>query len=534
MRKAMMDVIHQHKDGKKIQLKPWNDTIPTHYGGKLDQYKPELHLNFVSRTLKLHTNRKMKLKESPKAKYLFDQLYYDGNFAFQFHNIQRTQLLTIFHLSIYENINAINPLMSMKITFFMNDKIKEDNFLQDEEEAALCNIGYKADIDQEYNYFYEALRGDDKEEFSHRLMHHIFRQYGAYLFPFDITNYLFYTLRLHYGDTQNYINYCDVNICYLDILTSNMGMIDPRDGIVHTKLMLRTLQQIGESLEIKEDFSTAAQVYHFAATNMVFYLYLNDKEKLTWCFWKCAGLAYKLDEQYVEAEKAYYNAIHYKLLEIQHQFVNFVDDEELYEIFHNMLALYHCILWLPREELRPANDFEKMECVVTQLLQISGYIPQNDRFFQDNENRIPLFKPKFLQKKVAKRTLLEAFLKPTFEEFRTYLLQCYDPKKGFWLRPNLDDDRLITAEFLQEGKETYLNKVRSVYTKESFDGSINHRCNRPTCGIFDSLDEKFLCCPCKVAFYCSKDCQRQDWKQHKRTCVWQKRKNRKVKKEIEN
>jgi hypothetical protein len=40
-----------------------------------------------------------------------------------------------------------------------------------------------------------------------------------------------------------------------------------------------------------------------------------------------------------------------------------------------------------------------------------------------------------------------------------------------------------------------------------------------TCVICKKIsDKRLLCCPCKTVRYCSSECQKKDWKSHKKTC----------------
>jgi len=41
----------------------------------------------------------------------------------------------------------------------------------------------------------------------------------------------------------------------------------------------------------------------------------------------------------------------------------------------------------------------------------------------------------------------------------------------------------------------------------------------PQCWTKNTGDKKKYCTRCKAVFYCSKECQRNDWKEHKRDCI---------------
>ncbi|KAJ5368947.1 uncharacterized protein N7496_008707 [Penicillium cataractarum] len=54
---------------------------------------------------------------------------------------------------------------------------------------------------------------------------------------------------------------------------------------------------------------------------------------------------------------------------------------------------------------------------------------------------------------------------------------------------------------------------------DDFAGHVDKSCN--SCGFTPSLDVSLMrCSRCKQAYYCSKDCQMEDWKTHKKNCPW--------------
>lgn len=53
---------------------------------------------------------------------------------------------------------------------------------------------------------------------------------------------------------------------------------------------------------------------------------------------------------------------------------------------------------------------------------------------------------------------------------------------------------------------------------DQFAGDVEKSCN--ACGFTPSLDTSFKCCArCQRTSYCSRGCQREDWKEHKKDCT---------------
>ena len=63
-------------------------------------------------------------------------------------------------------------------------------------------------------------------------------------------------------------------------------------------------------------------------------------------------------------------------------------------------------------------------------------------------------------------------------------------------------------------KNKYLNLKNKIIQKGSSDNSTTNKCI--ICG---KEDELFKCSQCKSVFYCSREHQKQDWKNHKKVCI---------------
>ncbi|KAL6301392.1 hypothetical protein BKA93DRAFT_738905, partial [Sparassis latifolia] len=81
-------------------------------------------------------------------------------------------------------------------------------------------------------------------------------------------------------------------------------------------------------------------------------------------------------------------------------------------------------------------------------------------------------------------------------------------------------DRYIAAKM-----DPRPTKEIEVFSKLGLDGGpLFKRCENETCGIIVGLgvDSEFCelkrCGACKKTYYCSPECQKEDWKQHKKDC----------------
>ena len=75
--------------------------------------------------------------------------------------------------------------------------------------------------------------------------------------------------------------------------------------------------------------------------------------------------------------------------------------------------------------------------------------------------------------------------------------------------------KLLEEEKIVSVKEANLEEVVDADADDVKEGTLEevHRCEE--CGVAGAT---LHCAQCQSCFYCSKDCQRKNWKMHKRVC----------------
>lgn len=78
-----------------------------------------------------------------------------------------------------------------------------------------------------------------------------------------------------------------------------------------------------------------------------------------------------------------------------------------------------------------------------------------------------------------------------------------------------DDDELMRKlnELVRQEEEIEKQKEEEKRKRNESNNNNNRRCN-----FCNMPDPQFKCVKCKTTFYCSKECQKADWKKHKKVC----------------
>lgn len=81
-----------------------------------------------------------------------------------------------------------------------------------------------------------------------------------------------------------------------------------------------------------------------------------------------------------------------------------------------------------------------------------------------------------------------------------------------WFHPK--EEKVTMTYFPACGDECRINlEVHNIETIRKF---VHMRANK--CVVCGKFDRKLLQCPCLKVYYCSKECQRSNWKTHKSSC----------------
>lgn len=472
----------------KIAIIPWK-TVPKHYGGA-DIGEKDFVVSLESRMVALPKSKSFKIK-NPRAKALYERIVDDGEFAFRYLGFQSVKLAkrteTQFFIEIYESLESLVPLLVLKFVHTL---------VEDDENAYLSQ--------QQGGFFYESLRQPSFETLAPQVVHNIMRHHGGLFRRKEITRCLGAYLRSVYHSKSNYAAMLDAVICSADIMASQQdtSQVDIASAFL----------EVGKYLEVMGQYATSADVYERAAG-------LSSGHHLEAKSWMATGLALKRDAKYTKAEEAHYRALHTKVVLDGRKLL--LNNEMTRAIVLNTLHLYGYMALFERPEERPWNDQDKMEFALTTLFHAAGFDAGegNDTRFHGVEKRNEAFKPQFLTKQGAQLALLVAILKTSFSGYRKHLLNCFVPEAWFLMPANRS--AYSQKDFEQYSREQALGELQSAGSTDQF-----LRCK--SCGAMEKANNRFKCCSCKLVHYCSKECQKEHWKNggHKENCAWQKNKAR--------
>lgn len=182
---------------ERIKIEPWtrapandgdddnnnNEAPPIIYGGSAGTVVVGWHMSSEDLPRTAHVpfsenSRLVKLcnKPSPEARALFQKLYVDGDFCFQFFDCKVHMMREFISLHIFETMESETPLMMMRITHLGSFDSNVTVLL------SYCARGPGPKmLGDQYDYFFQALPQADVEEFGIRLLHHIWRHEGTAL-----------------------------------------------------------------------------------------------------------------------------------------------------------------------------------------------------------------------------------------------------------------------------------------------------------------------------------------------------------------
>uniref|UniRef100_A0A6C0I1F9 MYND-type domain-containing protein n=1 Tax=viral metagenome TaxID=1070528 RepID=A0A6C0I1F9_9ZZZZ len=158
---------------------------------------------------------------------------------------------------------------------------------------------------------------------------------------------------------------------------------------------------------------------------------------------------------------------------------------------------------------------------------------ENEELLQDFWKRIKDIKKVFRKKDIKK--LYKGIGQPLSESQLGFLYEKYNDRMSEFLSSTDDPDSVYNPDRYRssEEKEIVAEDLRDIIRKLHTLGLINSCMSRmealaivmkykdSKCFICEEIAP--LCCSCKAVKYCSKACQKSDWKNHKELCTAKKK-----------
>lgn len=105
------------------------------------------------------------------------------------------------------------------------------------------------------------------------------------------------------------------------------------------------------------------------------------------------------------------------------------------------------------------------------------------------------------------------------ESKELYCIECTGGTSLFkqrWLGFQNDDDRVVRFRYCH-GSAECMDNLTCKFQKVT-GSELMHRCENVTCSKAGTKQELKQCGDCRAVYYCSRECQVQDWKVHKLVC----------------
>jgi len=272
------------------------------------------------------------------------------------------------------------------------------------------------------------------------------------------------------------------------------------------------ISKVGECLEAMGKHLDAAKVYTDVA-NTVWKHSIFCGQAYT-----NAGLAFKYAQDFDKAESSYVLAWN----TVVHANSNPMD-AAFAGILQNILILYHQYNASRKRSNERSEGKEKLFPVLCSLLKIIGFRSQNESLTSCvlDTGVIGCLRTNLRNPGAALKVLRNAAVTPTLDYFRNSILASAHPDVGIITSSGGVENPSDPKHHAQTMKENNERSHKSNFTSHSCITCNKHE---------EPGGQKLFRCPCKVVHYCSKDCQLENWMDHKKHCTFQLKKKEEKKK----
>lgn len=340
----------------------------------------------------------------------------------------------------------------------------------------------------------DAVNKQDREALGHRLLHHFLRTQGSSLdlkmaktFCTNLDRY--YT---PWTKTKKWKYVLDLSLIRADILFA----LEAADS--HLVL---SLCHVGEGLEALGRFIEAANVYQFAADTYADTLEERIKQQ------HYSSLAWRRGGEYESSERTLVKAL---FIASERKLFDFMNDEIRATLSHS-IVLY--LTW-DSEDMRPGEEREVrlVGALFVALLYRAGFQPLNDGAGEQllskfGRKAVCYLSPQFMSREQAKKAIVTCCGASSVPAFRCCILTCRQTQGSV--------TRSANFYFEVKGEKQQKKSARRTARTNLF---VPRFCSNIGCEEYER-DAPFKKCPCKEAYYCSKDCQVAHWMTHKHVCA---------------
>jgi hypothetical protein len=318
-------------------------------------------------------------------------------------------------------------------------------------------------------------------------------------FSFNACGYLYEK----YKDKRRWKEALDVMMVAVDLA---MNLTPKAPGMAG-----RDMITVAQTLENLCRFKEAADVYEQVGESFSSDFRPDDRARP---FEYCA-VAHERTGDMAAAEPFYVKAL-YMRKEMDGRTWN-LNESTNCRLLTNMCVFYYdWLVKVKKHNERLEEGPEPIEPALLAILFTAGFRPDGDKFNQllvlnHGKSYQTYLKRELCTKKAAKNALVSALSQDDLKNFRSTLIGCF--------KPNVKIPRVGDVPRPKEEEKTSVPSTPMADTSVG-DENATAICDNPGCGKKGKRygENALLGCPCKLVFYCGRDCQVANWKAHRSTC----------------